>query len=156
MWKLLNCKMIPAKCPKGREQGRHRQCKDKAKEQGRHTELCLYFTLLEEEFRFMVGRSHCTPLRPSQRKTQANITHKRGSGQPLPTAGKYALTNAEENLAPSGTNIMPGKLLHECRMHLTLSTHPQKPLLILRYIKVLLLFLDFSTGTSLHVVFGLL
>lgn len=64
--------------------------------------------------------------------------------------------NAEENLAPSGTNIMPGKLLHECRMHLTLSTHSQKPLLILRYIKVLLLFLDFSTGTSLHVVFGLL
>lgn len=88
MWKLLNCKMIPAKCPKGRGQGRHRQCKDKAKEQGRHTDLCLYFTLLEEEFRFMVGRSHCTPLRPSQRKTQANITHKRGSGQPLPTAGK--------------------------------------------------------------------
>lgn len=90
--------MIPAEFPKGMGQTQATQGQGKA-----GTEISAFISLSWwKNSGFMVGRSHCTLLRPSQRKTQANITHRRGSGQPLPTVDKYALTSAEGNLAPSG------------------------------------------------------
>ena len=55
--------MTQAKHPEGRErlQGRHRQHTGSAREQDRHAELCLYITLLVEEFRVLWLAGHTLP-----------------------------------------------------------------------------------------------
>lgn len=106
MWKLSAAlKDDPSKLPPrtGASAGQTQiECGQGKGARQAHRAVPLYYTAGERIQGLMVGRSHFTPFRPSQRTTQTNITHRRGSGQPLPTIGKYSLTNAEGNLSPSG------------------------------------------------------
>lgn len=76
VWKLsAELQNDLSKAPEGRKylQGRRKQRTGRAREQGRHAELCLYITLLVEDFRFLWLADHTSPYLDLVREKRRQI-----------------------------------------------------------------------------------